>query len=119
MRQINHRLVRSKSGKSVTLRMEVNDMYGRKNVNFSVLRGWRMLMAEKHLGSVESDDWNSDVARKYVAMKVLGCAKDEFEGTKFLGVVKEHGIMEVHFWASKFMLEERTAKAWRALYSRD
>ena len=116
MRQLNHLLTRSKSGKSIVLKVEINDRYGKQRVNFSTLKGWRMLLAEKHL-LVESDEWNDDVARKFVGMKILSCSKNEFEGIKFLNVVKNHSTLEVHFWASKFMLKEKTAKAWRALYS--
>jgi len=59
---------------------------------------------------------NDDVARKYVGIEVLRCAKNEYEGIKFLEIVKNHGGMEVHFWASKFLLREKAGKAWRALY---
>ena len=34
-----------------------------------------------------------------------------------LNIIKNLSILEIHFWASKFMLKEKAAKAWRALYS--
>ena len=116
MRQLNHILTRSKSGKSIVLKVEINDRYGKQKINFSMLKGWRMLLAEKHL-LVESDEWNDDVARKFVGMKILSASKNEFEGTKFLNIVKNHSTLEVHFWASKFMLHDKASKSWRALYA--
>lgn len=116
MRQLNHLLTKSKSGKSIILKVEINDRYGKQKINFSSLQGWRMLLAEKHL-LVESNEWNDDVARKFIAMKILSYSKNEYEGIKFLNIVKNHSTLEVHFWASKFMLHDRTAKSWHTLYS--
>ena len=95
--------------------MEIDDRYGRQNVSFSALKGWRMMLAEKYL-LCQSEEWTDDVARKFVVMKVLSCAKNEFEGMKFLNLVKSHSTFEIHFWASKFLLHDRTAKAWKTLY---
>jgi hypothetical protein len=116
LRQLNHLLIRSKSGKTIVLKVEVNDRYGKQKINFSTLKGWRMLLAEKHL-AVESSEWGNDVAQKFLGMKILSCSKNEFEATKFLNIVKNHSTLEIHFWASKFMLQKNSAKAWRALYS--
>ena len=70
MRQINHILEKSKSGKSMILKVEIKDKYGNQKVTFSSVKGWRMLLAQKHL-LVESDEWNDDVARKFVGMEIL------------------------------------------------
>tara|TARA_Y100000996_G_scaffold139216_1_gene106209 strand:- start:105 stop:455 length:351 start_codon:yes stop_codon:yes gene_type:complete len=115
MRQINHILEKSKSGKSMILKVEIKDKYGNQKVTFSSVKGWRMFLAQKHL-LVESDEWNDDVARKFVGMEILRCSKNEYEATKFLNIVKNQSILEIHFWASKFMLKEKAGKAWRALY---
>ena len=72
MRQLNHVLTKSKSGKSMILKVEINDRYGKQKVTFSSVKGWRMLLAQKHL-LVESDEWNDDVARKFVGMEILRC----------------------------------------------
>ena len=105
MRQINHILEKSKSGKSMILKVEIKDRYGNQKVTFSSVKGWRMFLAQKHL-LVESDEWNDDVARKFVGMEILRCSKNEYEATKFLNIVKNQSILEIHFWASKFMLKE-------------
>ena len=115
MRQLNHLLVKSKSGKSIILKIEINDKYGKQKINFSILKGWRMFLIEKYLlGS--SEEWTDDVARKFIAMKVLTSAKNEFEGAKFLNIVKNHSTFEIHFWASKFMLHDKTSRSWKILY---
>ena len=116
MRRFNHTLTKSKSGKSATLRIQVDDQFGNQTMNFSSIQGWRGILALKHL-SFESKEWNDDVARKFVGIEVLRCAKNEYEGIKFLESVKNLAGMEVHFWASKFLMKEKAGRAWRALYS--
>lgn len=116
MRELNHNLVKSTSGKSVTLKVCIDDRYGKQDVVFSTLYGWRMRLAEKHL-FVSSKEWDDDVARKYVGMKVLSGSKDEYEGIKFLNIVKEHSVSEVYFWSSKFLVNPKAGSAWRTLYS--
>ena len=116
MRNFNHVLTRSKSGKSATLRIQIDDQFGNQTINFSSVQGWRGILALKHL-TFESEEWNDDVARKFVGIEVLRCAKNEYEGIKFLEIVKDLGGMEVHFWASKFLLRNKAAKAWCAFYS--
>ena len=74
-----------------------------------------MFLVEKHLLG-QSEEWTDDVARKFVAMRVLNCAKNEFEGAKFLNIVKNHSTFEIHFWASKFMLHDKASRAWKTLY---
>ena len=116
MRQLNHVLLKSSSGKSVTLKVMINDRYGKQEVIFATLHGWRMNLAEKRL-SVRSNNWD-DVARVFVSMKVLSYANDEYDGIRFLNCVKEHNVGEVFFWASKFLSNSETGKAWRTLYGR-
>ena len=115
MRQSNHSLIKSTSGKSVALRVRIDDRHGERDVVFSTLYGWRMRLAMKHL-SVSSEEWDDDVARKFVGMKILSGSRDEYEATKFLNVIGEHGVSEVHFWASKLLTNPRATTAWRALY---
>lgn len=115
MRRVNHLLAKSDSGKSITLKMDIDDRYGRQKVSFSTLRGWRMLLAEKYLLG-ESEEWTDDVARKFVAMEVIKCSKNEFEAARFLNVVKDHSSFEIHFWASKFMIHDRASQAWKIIY---
>lgn len=116
MRQLNHSLIKSASGKSVSLKVSVDDRHGKHDVAFSTLYGWRMRFALKHL-SVRSEEWDDDVARKFVCMKILSCSRDEYEAMKFLNLVKEHGVAEVHFWASKFLTNPKASIAWRTLYN--
>ena len=116
MRELNHTLTKSISGKSVALKVSVDDRYGEHNVVFSTLYGWRMKLAIKHL-SVDSKEWDDDVARKFVGMKILSGSRDEYEAMQFLHIVKEHGVSEVHFWASKFLTNPKAVAAWRTLYS--
>ena len=115
MRQINHMLSKSNSGKSIALRMEINDRYGKQKIVLATLKGWRMHLAEKSL-LIESKEWTHDVARNFVAMKVLQCAKDEFEGSRFLNIVREHSSFEIHFWASKLMAHGKAIQAWKIMH---
>ena len=108
-------MAKSKSGKSIILQVEVDDIHGKQKINFSSLRGWRMALVEKYLVG-QSEEWSDDTARKFLIMKVLNCAKNEFEGAKFLGIVKGHGTLEVHFWSAKFMINDKAVRAWRVLY---
>lgn len=85
MRNINHLLCESRTGKSVALKLEVDDRYGKKTINFSLLRGWRKELALKFL-RFESKEWNGHVARMYVGLQVLKCAKDKHEAINFINI---------------------------------
>lgn len=115
MRKFRHLLCPSKNGKSAVFRVVVEDRFGKKTINFTFVMGWRKELALKHL-AFESEEWNRDVARAYVGLQALKCAKDEYEATKFISDVKSLGSMEVHFWANMFLTNDRTRRAWRAFY---
>ncbi len=115
MRSFNHCLTTSKSGKSVIFKITVDDRFGEETINFSSVTGWRARLATKHL-SFDTEEWNDDVVRKFVGLSVLKSSKDKFEAMQFMEQVKTLGNMEVHFWANKFLTNENSAKAWRALY---
>lgn len=116
LRNFNHVITKSKSGKSVMLKIDIDDRFGKQTINFSSVKGWRCSLALKHL-AVESDEWNDDVARKFVGLEVLRCAKNQYEGMQFLNILKNLSGSEVHFWASKFMTKDKARKAWRAFYA--
>lgn len=115
MRNFNHLLCESKSGKSAVLKIEIDDRFGKKAFNLSFVRGWRKDFALKYL-SFESKEWNENVARMFVGLQVLKSARNMHEAMQFINTVETLSGMEVHFWASKFMTNGRAAKAWRSLY---
>lgn len=115
MRDYKHLLCQSKSGKSVMFRVDIDDRFGKQVINFASVSGWRSKLALNHL-FFETEDWNDDVARKYVGIQVLRCAKNKYEALEFINLVKSLSPMEIHFWANKFMINEKSRKAWRAMY---
>ncbi len=115
MRVYNHILEPSKSGKSVIFKINVDDVYGKQTINYSSVTGWRGRLALLHL-IFNSEEWNDDVTRKFVGLRVLRCAKDKYEGLQFIDEVKALSNMELHFWAYKFLGNQKAEKAWRALY---
>lgn len=115
MRDYKHTLCQSKSGKSVMFRIYVDDRFGKQEINFTSVTGWRNEFALTHL-SFELGEWNDDVRRKYVGIQGLKCAKNKYEAIEFLNIVKSLSSLEIHFWANKFMTNEKSRKAWRSLY---
>lgn len=115
MRFFKHSLQESKSGKSVLLRVQIDDRFGKTMVNFSKVTGWRKEVAQKYL-ELETGEWGDDVARVYVGLEVLKSARNRYEAIQFVNIVKSLTKLEVHFWASKFLSNERTIRAWRVLY---
>ncbi len=114
MRVYHHTLQRSKSGKSIIFRIYVNDAFGEQRINYASLSGWRAQLAEKHL-LFDHEDWNDDVARKFVGMMVLKAAHDQYQGTQFLNHVKEESEMAIHFWAHQFLKNRKASSAWKIL----
>ena len=117
MRNFNHCLTTSKSGKSVLFQITVNDRFGEKTINFSSVTGWRTSLALKHL-SFNISEWNDAVVRKFVGFCVLKSSKNKFEAIEFIEQVNALQNMEVHFWANKFLTNDNSAKAWRSLYKK-
>ena len=115
MRDIKHYLSKSKTGKSAILKIEHDDMFGKKTVNFSSVKGWRKDLALKYL-SFESREWNGTVARMYLGLQVLKSSKDKYEAIEFMNIVKSLNIIDIHFWSNKFLTEKKTKKAWRSFY---
>jgi hypothetical protein len=115
MRNYKHVLSQSKSGKTVIFRVDIDDMFGKHAIKFASVSGWRTKLALKHL-FFETEDWNDDVARKYVGMQVLRSAKNTYDALESLNLVRILSSMEVHFWANKFMINQKSGKAWRAMY---
>ena len=115
MRNINHLLCESKTGKSAILKIELNDSLGRKTVNFTSVKGWRKDLALKYL-QFESKEWDESVIRIFVGLEVLKCSKDMHEGIKFINIIKVMNSIEIHFWSNKFLTNRVTKKAWRAFY---
>lgn len=115
MRTFNHCLIPSKSGKSILFRVTVNDRYGEKTMTLSSVMGWRADLAKKYL-SFDSDEWNDAAVRTFVGLNVLSAAKDRSEAIHYIDTVKTIGNTEAHFWASKFLSNERARSAWRSFY---
>lgn len=115
MRDYKHIICQSKSGKSIQFRIYIDDKYGKQSITFASVSGWRNKLALTHL-LFETEEWNDDVRRKYVGLQVLRCSKNKFEAIEFINIVKSLSSLEIHFWASKFMTNQRSGKAWRMLY---
>lgn len=117
MRSINHALCISKSGKSAILKIEVDDRFGKKTINFSSVKGWRKDLALKHL-SFESKEWDDNIVRVYIGIEVLKCSKDREEALDYINVIKSLSKIEVHFWSNKFLTTDRTRMGWRSFYGK-
>jgi hypothetical protein len=116
LRVYNHELTTSKSGKSVVFKINVDDRFGKQTINHSSVTGWRCKIALKNL-VFNSEDWDDDVTRKFIGLQVLRSAKNKYEALKFIEEVRTHSSMEIHFWAYKFLTNNKAIKAWRSLYS--
>ncbi|MDE0525349.1 MAG: hypothetical protein OXI27_01940 [Thaumarchaeota archaeon] len=114
MRIYRHVLQKSKSGKSILFRIYVSDVFGEQKFNYASLSGWRAELAEKHL-LFDHDDWNDDIARKFVGIMALKIAHDRYQGTQFLNRVKQESDMEIHFWAYQFLRNPKAPGAWKML----
>ena len=115
MRTFNHCLVPSRSGKSALFRVTVNDRYGERMMTLSSVSGWRAKLARKHL-SFDSDEWDEATVRTFVGLNALSAARDHMEAIHYIDTVKSMGSTEAHFWAGKFLTNDRTRSAWRAFY---
>lgn len=116
MRIVKYSIEKSSSGKTVGLVAIVEDRFGCIKISLTKVRGWRSELALKHL-RLEQQRWSDDVARAYIGIEALKCAKNEHEALKFLGIVKELSRLEIHFWSAKFLNGNKKArKAWRSLY---
>jgi len=115
LRVFNHAIVSSRSGKSVMFKVVMDDRFGQRAVNLSSVSGWRATIAKKYL-DLSGEQWENEVVQKFVAINAPKAARSKYEALQFLEKVKSLGDAEMHFWASKFLVNERTAKAWRAFY---
>ena len=115
MRMFNHCLATSKSGKSELFRVTVNDRDGERLVTLSSVTGWRAKLARRYL-SFDSDEWDDATVRTFVGLNTLSVAKDRIEAIHYINVVKTIGSTEAHFWANKFLTNDRAGRAWRAFY---
>lgn len=105
----------SKSGKSELFRVTVNDRYGERMVTLSSVTGWRAKIARKYL-SFDSEEWNDTTVRTFVGLNALGAARDELEALHYIDIVKSIGKTDAHFWANKFLTNDRARGAWRVFY---
>jgi len=115
MRELSYSLALSKSGKSAMLRIEVDDQYGRRIVTLSTVKSWRKDIAVKHL-MFDGNDWSIDSARTYIGLEVLKVARDWYEGIKLVNAVKGLSVFEVHFWASKLLVNKKARRAFKVMY---
>ncbi len=115
MRVYNHVLAPSKSGKSVIFQINVDDRFGKQTINHSSVTGWRCKIALKNL-VFNSEDWDDDVTRKFIGLKVLKAAKTKYEALQFIDEVRSHSSMDVHFWTYKFLTNDKAIKSWKSLY---
>ncbi|MEN3052979.1 MAG: hypothetical protein ABC595_07950 [Candidatus Methanosuratincola petrocarbonis] len=116
MRSVKYRLEESGSGKTACLQAVIEDRFGRKKVSLSRLRGWRKEIAEEHL-KLESGKWDDDAAKTLVSLEALKCARSLDEALKFLQAVNSLSQLDLHFWATKFLNDDKKPRrAWRMLY---
>lgn len=115
MRRFNHCMAASKSGKSVTFKVTVDDRFGIHTYTLASTKGWRVKFVVKHL-AFESEKWDDGTVMRFVGLHVVKAASDRFEALRYLEQLKTIGNMEVHFWASKFLTNKNACKAWTALY---
>lgn len=116
MRNIKHLLCESKTGKSAVLRIELDDRFGKKTINFSSVKGWRKDLALKYL-LFEPTEWNDNVVKMYIGLQVLKCSKDKYEAIKFINIIKALNSIDLYFWSNKFLTNKLTKKAWRSFYA--
>ena len=114
MRIYRHVLQKSKSGKSIIFKTYISDVFGEQKISHASVSGWRAELAEQHL-LFDQDDWNDDIARKFVGMMTLRIARDRYQGVQFLNHVKQESDMEIHFWAYQFLRNSRAFTAWKIL----
>lgn len=115
MRHFRHSLQQSNTGKSLILKVQIDDRFGKTVINFSKVTGWRKELAEK-IFMLDSKEWADDTARVYIALEVLKGTRNRREALHFMNEVKTMTKLEVHFWASKLLSNERAARALRILY---
>lgn len=116
MRTVKYSVEKSGSGKTAGVVATVEDRFGRGKISFARVRGWRRELALKYL-KLDPQGWSDDVARAYVGIEALKCARNMNEALKFLEAVKELSQLEVHFWSTKFLNGSiKARRAWRALY---
>lgn len=96
-------------------RITVNDRYGEKMITLASVSGWRAKLARKYL-LFDSDEWDDTTVRTFVGLNALSAARDKPEAIHYIDTVKSIGRTEAHFWASKFLNNDRTRVAWRAFY---
>ena len=114
MRTYHHVIEKSKSKKSINLQVYVDDVFGKKKVKYASLSGWRAKLAEKYL-LVDKEDWDDDIARKFVGMMVLKSAHNEYQGIQFINHVNSESNLEIHFWSYQFLINKRAHNAWKIL----
>jgi len=116
LRSVKYRIEKSKSGKTASLLAIIEDRFGRNRINLSRVRGWRKELALKYL-TLNQEEWNDNVAKAFVCIEVLKCARNQDEAVKFLQAVNSLDQLELHFWATKLLNGNKKAiKAWRILY---
>jgi len=113
LRTISYRL--EDNGASAGFLIDIQDRFGKAKVILSMVRGWRRELALKHL-TFNSDKWDSSAIKAYVGIQALKAAKNRGEALHFLKIVETLSRFELHFWASKFLSNEKARKAWRAFY---
>ena len=59
---------------------------------------------------------DENAVRTFVGLNALSAARDKREALHYIETVKSIGSMEAHFWANKFLNNDRARAAWRALY---
>jgi len=115
VREIYYLLDKENRNQTVALKARIEDRFGTTKIPLARLHGWRKELLTKHI-KLEPKTYD-ETFLIFIAMKTLRYSKNRDEALRYLDRVKELGKMELHFWASKFLLNEKKAfRAWRALY---
>ena len=112
LKKFNHCLAVSKSGKTASFRIKVDDIYGHEEFDFIRVGGWRAEFAKERL-LFEVEDWDKAVL-KFVELNVLKLSKNKWEAISLIDIADGMNDTDLHFWAGKFVLEKDNSKAWKA-----
>ncbi|MEM1967330.1 MAG: hypothetical protein QXN23_01705 [Candidatus Caldarchaeum sp.] len=116
MREVSYVLDGQRDRQYVALKAFIQDRFGVQKIPLTRLRGWRGELVLRHL-KLENESSDYEAALVFIGMKVVRFSRSREEALKFLNRVRELSRLELHFWASKFLLDDKKAfRAWRALY---
>lgn len=115
----------NESEASLSLNLRILDRRGEKRLRYCYVKGWRKELIKNFIGELATEGrWNSNNGRNwdynakiFVCLKALQAARNRFEGSRFAAEIGNMSIGETHFWASKFIANPKTKRAFRILHA--